>query len=197
VDLQVLFGVSVTVPTMLSKLNTRYPPQQITEKTMRTLRDEGSCGLCVFDNWQMIKCLKFQRGGHSSETSFTASRLIVRLTVPRFISLLRWAEDKVPLTYYEQIIPSPSGMLTYESIDDITPDIFDGSTVCSTQIDVTDKRVNAWYSLATLASQIYRLQRLVKTKDTDRFQFQYDDCVEAMKRMNVNSKLRKKQNWIL
>ena len=58
-------------------------------------------------------------------------------------------------------------------------------------MDVTGKRVNAWYSLATLASQIYRLQRLVKTKDTERFQFQYDDCIETMKRMNVNSKLRK------
>ena len=76
VGLQVFFGVAVTVPTMLSKLNTRYPPQQITEKTMRTLRDEGSCGLCV-------KYLKFQRGGHSSETSLTTSRLCVRLTVPR------------------------------------------------------------------------------------------------------------------
>ena len=139
----------------------------------------------------MIKCLKFERGGHSSETSLTTSRLCVRLTVPRLISLLRWSEDKVPLTYYEQIIPSPSGMPTYESIDDITPDIFDGSTVCSTQMDVTGKRVNAWYSLATLASQIYKLQSLVKTKDTERFQFQYDDCVETIKRMNVNSKLRK------
>lgn len=156
---------------MLSKLNTRYPPQQIAEKTMRTLRDEGSCGLCVFDNSQMIKCLKFQRGGHSSETSLTTSRLCVRLTIPKLISLFRWPEDKVPLTYYEQIIPSPSGMPTYESIEYITPDIFHGSSICSTQVDVTGTRVNAWYSLATLASQIYKLQRLVKTKDTERFQF--------------------------
>jgi len=34
------------------------------------------------------------------------------------------------------------------------------------------------------------LQRLVKTKDTERFLFQYDDCIEAMKRTNTIYKLR-------
>ena len=82
----------------------------------------------------------------------------------------------------------------YKGINIVTPSIFDGETVCSSQMDLTGERVNAWASLAMLSSQIYKLQRLVKLKDNERFQFQHDDNITCMKRLRINSKLQKNRN---
>ena len=75
VDIQVFFGLAITVTTMLGKLNKRYPFEMVMRKTNRTLLNSGDCGVCVFNNSQMIQSLKFQRGGHSSEILLVTSHL--------------------------------------------------------------------------------------------------------------------------
>ena len=82
----------------------------------------------------------------------------------------------------------------YEGIDIITPSIFHGETVCSSQMDLTSDRVNKWASLAMMSLQIYKLQCLVKLKDNERFQFQHDDNIACMKRLCIKSKLPKNRN---
>ena len=137
----------------------------------------------------MIQSLKCQRGGRSSETSLMTSRIFVKVTIPNFPSLNRWPEDRVCLTYVDQKIPSPPGMPVYESIASINPLIFDGTTVCSSQMDTTGGRVESWARLAMTASQIYKLQRLLKSDDRDSFKFQHEDSVHCMRLLKVNSKL--------
>ena len=72
-DLQEFFSLAVAVTTMLKTLNTRYPFDYIMRKTMKTLASIDDMGICVFDKSQMIRSLKFQRGGKSSEFSLATS----------------------------------------------------------------------------------------------------------------------------
>ena len=60
-------------------------------------------------------------------------------------------------------------------------------------MDVSSDRVECWASLAQLASQIFKLQQLVKMNDNDQFQFQYDQNIVSMKRLKINSKLKGNQ----
>lgn len=142
----------------------------------------------------MIQSLKFQRGGKSSEFTLTTSRLFLNAMIPTLISLIRWPEERVPLTYVDQQIPSPPGMPMYEQINHITPAVFYGSTVCSTAMDVSGNRVNSWASLAMLASMIYKLQRLLKSNYNEAFQFQHGDNITSMRLLRVNLKLKKNRN---
>ena len=190
-DLEVFFGIAVTVSTMLCKLNTKYPFKFVMQKTMNTLSTLDTIGISVFDNLQVMQSFKFQRGGKSSDVSLRTSLMFIEPMVPRLISQFRWPDQKVKLTYLNQKIPSLPGMPRYESIRSVEPHVFDGSTVCSTEMDITGERVDAWASLAMLASQIYKLQCLVKTKDNETFEFQHKDNLESMKRLQINSKLRK------
>ena len=82
-------------------------------------------------------------------------------------------------------------MPNYESITNVSMNVFDGSTVCSTSMDISGDPVEAWAQLVLLSSQIYKFQQLLKTKDNDRFKFQFDNCILAMKRLRINSKMRK------
>ena len=104
-DLQVFFGLAVTVSIMLKKLNLCSSFDIIMQKTMDTLARTNDLGICVFDNSQMIPSLKFQHGGRSSEFSLATSRLFLQATIPILISLIQWPTEKVPLTYVDQMIP--------------------------------------------------------------------------------------------
>ena len=178
VDIQVFFGLAITVGTMLSKLNRHYPFDHIMHKMVQSLRSSGDCGICMFDNSQMIKSLKFQHGGHSSEVSLVTSRLFLEAMIPVLTSVLQWPDEKVPLTYSKQMIPSPPGMPMYETIEDTNPLVFHGSTVCSSLMDISGDQVEAWAELALLSSQIYKFQQLLKTKDNHWFEYQYDESVQ-------------------
>ena len=134
-----------------------------------TLKSDKGIGVCVFDNSQMIQSLKCQRGGHSSETSLATSRLSLKATIPLLFSLIQWPEDCVRSTYLHQKIPSPPGMPMYETVGSINPSVFDGSTFCCSSMDTSGDRVESWACLAMTASQIYKLQRLLKTDDRDSF----------------------------
>ena len=158
------------------------------QKTMNTLSTLDTIGICVFDNSQVIQSFKFQRGGKSSDVLLRTSRMFIEPMVQRLILLFCWPTQKVKLTYLNRKIPSSPGMPQYESIDSVALHIFNGSIVCPTEMDITGERVDAWATLAMLASQIYRLQRLVKTKDNE---FQHKDNLESMKCLQINSKLRK------
>ena len=191
VDIQVFFGLAITMTAMLSKLNRCYPFDYIMQKTVATLQASGDFGVCVFDHSQMMKSLKFQRGEHSSNVSLVTSRLCLKPMMPNLISLLRWPSEKVPLTYSKQHIPSPPGMPMYESIQRITPSTFDGSIVCLTMMDITGDRVKAWALLTLLTSQIYKFQRLLKATDNEQFEFQFEQNIQAMRRLRINSKMQK------
>ena len=86
-DLEVFFGLAVTVKTMLQKLNHHYLFQTIMCKTMDTLALIEEFGICIFDNSQSIWSLKFQRGGRSSDFSLATSQVFLKATIPQFILL--------------------------------------------------------------------------------------------------------------
>ena len=157
---------------------------------MDTLSKIDEFGICIFDNSQVIRSLKYQRGGKSSNFSLTTSRLFLKVMVPVFLPLTQWPDTKVRLTYLNQKIPLPSGMLVYETIADITPDVFEGSTVCSSTMDMSGNSVERWTELKMLTSQIYKFQRLLRSNDNEHFQFQHADNIESMTRLKVNLRLR-------
>ena len=179
-DIQVFFGLAVTVGTMLSKLNRRYLFDFIMTKTVATLKASGDCGICVFNNSQMIRSLKFQRGGHISDVSLMTSRLFLKARIPNLLSLLRWPDARVPLTCSNQRIPLPPGMPMYETIVHLNPTAFDGTTVCSTVMDTLGEHVEAWAQIALLSLQIYKFPRLLKLKDNDNFESQIDENIQCM-----------------
>ena len=82
-------------------------------------------------------------------------------------------------------------MQRYKSIVEITLDIFHGSTVCSLFMDLTGRRVEKWAELVMLASNIYKFQRMLRTKDTESFNFQKEDSIRCMRRLQINSKIQK------
>ena len=87
VDIQVFFGLAITVTTMLGKIYRRYPFNMIMHKANRALLNSGDCGICIFDNSQMTRSLKNQRGGHSSEVLVVTQRLFMKPKIPRSIWL--------------------------------------------------------------------------------------------------------------
>ena len=157
---------------------------------MATLTSDKGIGICVSDNSQMIKSLKFQRGGISSKFSLTTSRLFLKAMIPIFPSLIQWPEERVGLTYIDQKIPLPPGVPVYETIQNVTPFVFDGSTICSSLMDVSDEQVEYWAILAMMVLQIYRLQRLLKSDDHNLFRFQHEDNIHSMQLLKVNLKLQ-------
>ena len=86
-DLQVFFGIAVTVTSMLKNLNEWYLFEFIMRRIMQTLSEIDDLGICIFDNSQMLWSLKFQCGGKSSETSLVTSRLFLKVMIPNLISL--------------------------------------------------------------------------------------------------------------
>ena len=182
------------VTTMLAKLKSRNSFHEIMRKTTTMLAAMDLLGICIFDHSQMICLLKFQQGEKSSKYALTTSRLFLDMMIPTLISLITWPKEWVPLTRINQCIPSPPGMPMYESINGITPAVFYGLMVCSTAMDVSDNRVSSWASLAMLASQIYKVQCLLKSNENEAFQFQYEDNIMNMRGLKVNLKLKKNRN---
>ena len=113
-----------------------YLFEQIMHKTVQTLWSSGDCGICVFDNLQMIKSLKFQRGGNRLQVSLVTSRLFLKAMILNLILLLQWPNAKVPLTYSNQRIPLSPGMPKYESITNVSKNVFDGLTVRSNALGI-------------------------------------------------------------
>ena len=100
-------------------------------------------GICIFDNSQMIRLLKFQRSSVSSEVSLAISRIFLEAMIPIFIHILQWPEEKVCLTYVNQSIPLPPNIPKCELIDYITLSVFQESTIFSTTMDISGDRVNS------------------------------------------------------
>ena len=83
VELQVYFGIAVTVPTMMKKLNTKYTIFVIIERTIVTLLEE-MFGIAIFDNSQMITLYKNQRNGKSSDVTLATARMFTKTRIPLF-----------------------------------------------------------------------------------------------------------------
>ena len=61
-------------------------------------------------------------------------------------------------------------------------------------MDLTGRRVEKWAELVMLASNIYKFQRMLKTKDTESFYFQYEDSIRCMRRLQINLKMQKNRS---
>ena len=77
----------------------------------------------------------------------------------------------------------------YESVNSISPSTFDGNTICSSTMDITGDRVESWARLVMMASQIYKLQRLLISDDRNYLKFQHEDNLHSMRLLKVNSRL--------
>ena len=123
------------------------------------------------------------------EFLLTTSRLYLKAMILVLLPLTYWPETKVPLTYLNQKLLSPPGMPVYDRIAAIMPDVFEGSTVCSSTMDMLGNGVKRWAKLSMLALQIYKFQRLLQSNDDEHFQFQHADNIESMARLKINSRL--------
>jgi hypothetical protein len=116
-SLTVYFGLSLSRTTMRRKLQALCPYADVMDKTNKMLRSSGPFAIAIFDNSQIIRPLKYQRDGHSSSTTITTSRCFVRPVIPDNLSSLIFVQEKCTLTFVNQCIPSPPGMLCYENLE--------------------------------------------------------------------------------
>ena len=122
----IFFGQSLTRPSMMRKLNSINVFHRITKLTIKTL-----CiltfAIAIFDNSQIFRLLKYQRGGHSSSATMCTSRMFILAMIPLLIELFNFPseQNKLELVYLNQPIPSAYGMPAYEKIVRITARSFE------------------------------------------------------------------------
>ncbi len=104
---------------------------EIVESVIRHLSRQV-CGLMVLDNFQRGNQWRDQRGGRSSKfligTTEAAHRVFPFLD-------FRWDQRKIEMTYCkQQIIPSPLGMWSYETINMTSPSL--GTNLFTTHLQI-------------------------------------------------------------
>ena len=83
-------------------------------RTKETLKASGDFGVAIFDNSQLIEQLKFQRNAKSSSVTLTTSRCFLKPMLPTNMDDINFGDEKVPITYHNQIIPSPYNFPAFE-----------------------------------------------------------------------------------
>jgi hypothetical protein len=132
-NMAVFFGLSLSHATMIRKIQTLKPFDQVMIKTMETLKMSGNFGVAIFDNSQITRSLKYQRNKQSSTVTLVTSRCFVKPSIPDDINEIIFPDSKVFIQYVLQPIPSAFGMAEYENISNITADTFFNNTIKKNQ----------------------------------------------------------------
>ena len=61
--------------------------------------------------------------------------------------------------------------------------MFNGGNQISSFMDMTGDRVDSWYKIASIASQIFSFTKLLKTSDGDFFKYQHNNNNNAIKNL--------------
>ena len=162
--MNIFFGLLLSQTAMLRKLNFINVFHRITKLTIETL-----CiltfAIAIFDNSQIFRMLKYQRGGHSSSATMCTSRMFVLAMIPLLIEFFNFPseEDRPEIVYLDQPIPSAYGMPAYENIRRITARTFEDPLykIKNQSMDITGARVEKYTDLVVLSHLVYRFRRIL------------------------------------
>jgi hypothetical protein len=169
-NLAVHYGISITQCTLQRKL-APFNDYGILMKACETkLASSGHFGIAVWDNSQLVTPLKFQRGGRSSVSSKVTSRIFVKPYDPSYGTttpaclLTEHPGLPVPvvITYLDQPVPSPVGMVCFEQERDPylqIKHIEDDDS--SLEVEATGVRVEAYMKLVLLCDELVTQKRLI------------------------------------
>ena len=162
-------------------------------KTLQCLKLSGYFGIAVFDNTQIFTSRKYhQKYGESSYVTLATSRIFIKATIPVDIELIIFPNDliRVKITYLDQVIPSPHGMLPFETYAILDPSVYfrndsvEGEDVST---DLTGKRVECYCDFVRMAYGVHRLRKLVPRFKDVGFNFQQSENVRAFEAMELSS----------
>ena len=184
------FGITTSHRTLLRNLCSLCPYDKITKRTVDTLQPLRFV-IGTFDNSQLIRSRKFQRGGSSSSVTLVTSRMFLKAMVPVGLDLLAFSDDLVEITYLDQQIPSPFGMPRFEEIELISRNIFEDKrwVTNSSSMDTSGERVNRYAKVIQVAHVLSRMARLIPFW-TSAFKFSNNEHWSSMAVLQVKERLR-------
>ena len=193
------FGYSIAKNTMLRCLNNLFTYPEIVIKTKESLNEFKELVIAIFNNSQFNIKRKFQRNAQSSNMAEATCRMFVEPTLPEYICdiLNSWNEvGEIPITYIDQIVPSPYGMLPFETlpVDWKFNDL--GNERLSTfysDIDLSGERVKKYYKIKRVIGYTRRLKRIIPYSSSSFFQYSIPRYTDALSALCVCEKL--KSNW--
>ena len=131
-NMDVHLGLCLTRHSILRKLHHHhFTRAEVEQLIIARLIQEVIC-IGSFDNTQLFQLLKYQREGHSSNAHIITSLLFLLATIPKNHHLIIYSNSKVPVTYYDQLIPAPMGMPDYH----LEPPMSGKSFVINTLVDI-------------------------------------------------------------
>ena len=188
-NLAVYYGMSTSLKTMLTKLKNLIPYHEILLRTKNTLSKYGF-GNAIFDNSQMFTKLKYQRNGKSSSSTIVTLRCFVEPWIPLDLDDLIFHAAAIKMTYINQAIPSPPKLPSFETANHLSPLTYMNSAINNTEaVDVTGNRVDNYARIATIASKVSKLRKLVPCEGIP-FEFMNPDHARAMDELGLPSRLK-------
>ena len=168
-------------------------------KSKQTLNEFKQFVIAIFDNSQFNIKRKFQRNGISSNMAEATCRMFIEPTLPKNLPDIPddWSDlATIPITYIDQIVPSPYGMPPYENLhndwtfQDLQQERFSTFT---NNIDVTGERVAKYYEMKRTIGYTRRLKRIIPYSLSSYFMYSIPEFTEVLSNLFICEKL--KHNW--
>ena len=193
------FSYSVAKNTMLRRLNDLFSYSEIAIKLKESLNQFKEFVIAIFNNSQFNIKKKFQRNAHSLNMAKAMCRMFVEPTLPECLNDIpqNWNEYReIPITYIDQIVPSPFEMPPFESLSDDWKfsDLADKTYLSFYgHVDVTGDRVEKYYEIKRVIGYTRRMKRIIPYSSTSFFLYSIPQYTDALSTLCVCEKL--KQNW--
>ena len=193
------FGYSVAKNMMLRCLNDLFTYSEIVIKIKQSFNKFREFVNSIFDNLQFNIKKNFQRNAHSSNMAEAMCRMFIEPTLSEYLDDIpnRWTDvGKIPITYIDQIVPSPYGMPPFESLPDdwkfsnLSDDRF--STFYN-NINVSGDRVAKYYELKMFIGCTRRLKRIIPYSSLSFFLYSIPQYTDTLSTLCECEKL--KPNW--
>ena len=168
-------------------------------KSKETLNQYKSFVIAIFDNSQFNINKKFQQNTTSFNMADATCRIFLK---PKCFDYLKdlaesWAAlHPIPVTYCDQVIPSPYGMPAYESLPEhwTVLDIADKKfSTFEKSIGTTGEHVETYFHAKRTMSVTHQLKRIVPYSSSELFQFSIPQHNVTLLLLSVCEKL--KNNW--
>ena len=133
------------------------------EKTATTLSGHKHFIITVFDNSQVNIPKKFQQFGSCANMAIATCRLFVEPTIREYAETMEVPNEVIPITYIDQAIPLPYGILQFEDIVSWNVGNLDDACLLNFEelIDVTGARMTAYCEFCRLLSTMHCCKRMI------------------------------------
>ena len=186
-NMDVHLGLCLTRTSILRKLHVKFSRAEVEQLIIARLAKEVLV-IGSFDNTQFFQLLKFQREGHSSNADIITSLLFLLANIPQDHNMIIYPDSKVPVTYYNQMIPAPMGMPNYHLEPKMSGASFliTSSTSYNSNPDMTGASVEEYAKCVWFASKIYAQHRYFgKVSEAVRHPYQTDASHDAMTKLKL------------